>query len=145
MGLNCEVGTWSRPTSSEDNSSFRHNWRISLILYEWTLFNLRQMTPDLLCRHVGMFSMVAINIPHYTVSSVFCFFFGIAGIAQWHSAGLRARWSGLRDPAEAGNFSLHHRVQTGSGAHPAPYPVGTRSSFPGDKAAGAWNWPLTSI
>jgi hypothetical protein len=26
----------------------------------------------------------------------------------------------------AENFSLHHRVQTGSGAHPASYPTGTR-------------------
>jgi len=33
----------------------------------------------------------------------------------------------------------------GSGAHPASYPMGIRGSFPGDKAAGAWNWPLTSI
>jgi hypothetical protein len=31
------------------------------------------------------------------------------------------------------NFSLHHRVQTGSGAHPASYPMGTRGSFPGVK------------
>jgi hypothetical protein len=38
--------------------------------------------------------------------------------------------------AEAGNFSLNHRVQNGSGAHPASYPVGTRGSFPGGKAAG---------
>jgi len=37
----------------------------------------------------------------------------------------------------AGNFSLHHRVQTGSGAHPASYPMGIRGSFPGGKAAGA--------
>jgi hypothetical protein len=29
------------------------------------------------------------------------------------------------------------RVQNGSGAHPASYPVGTRGSFPGGKAAGA--------
>jgi hypothetical protein len=40
--------------------------------------------------------------------------------------------------------SLHHRVQNGSGAHPAPYPMGTRN-FPGGKATGAWSWPLTSI
>jgi hypothetical protein len=39
-------------------------------------------------------------------------------------------------PAGAGNFSLHHRVQNGSGAHPASYPMGTRGSFPGSKAAG---------
>jgi hypothetical protein len=30
-----------------------------------------------------------------------------------------------------GNFSLHHRVQNGSGAHPASYPMGTKGSFPG--------------
>jgi hypothetical protein len=44
---------------------------------------------------------------------------------------------GVRVPAGAGNFSLHHRVQNGSGAHPASYPMGTRGSFPGGKAAGA--------
>jgi hypothetical protein len=48
-------------------------------------------------------------------------------------------------PARAGNFFLHHRVQNGSGAHPASYPVGTRGCFPGAKAGGAWSWPLTSI
>jgi hypothetical protein len=37
----------------------------------------------------------------------------------------------VRFPAGSGNFSLHHRVQTGSGAHPASYPMGTRSSFTG--------------
>jgi hypothetical protein len=29
----------------------------------------------------------------------------------------------VRFPAGAGNFSLRHHVQTGSGAHPAFYPV----------------------
>jgi hypothetical protein len=33
--------------------------------------------------------------------------------------------SGVRVPEGAGNFSLHHRVQTGSGAHPVSYPMGT--------------------
>jgi hypothetical protein len=44
---------------------------------------------------------------------------------------------GVRVPAGAGNFSLHHRVQNDSGAHPASYPMGSRGSFPGVKAAGA--------
>jgi hypothetical protein len=35
------------------------------------------------------------------------------------------------------NFSLHHRVQNGSGAHPASYSMGTEGSNLGDKAAGA--------
>jgi hypothetical protein len=41
-------------------------------------------------------------------------------------------------PVGAGNFSLQHHVQTSSRTHPASYPMGTRSSFPGSKAAGAW-------
>jgi hypothetical protein len=59
--------------------------------------------------------------------------------------GLDDRGSRVRFPVEAGNFSLHHRLQNGSGAHPASYPMGTRGSFSGCKAAGAWSWPLTSI
>jgi hypothetical protein len=59
--------------------------------------------------------------------------------------GLDDRGSRVRFPAGAGNFSLHHRVHNGFGAHPASYPVGTRGSFPGGKAAVAWSWPLTSI
>jgi hypothetical protein len=59
------------------------------------------------------------------------------GLDEW---GSRARF-----PAGAGNYFLRHRVQNGSGAHPASYPMGTRGSFPGGKAAGALSWPLTSI
>jgi hypothetical protein len=43
-------------------------------------------------------------------------------------------WFGVWVPAGTENFSLHHCVQTGSEAHPASYPMGTRSSFPGGKA-----------
>jgi hypothetical protein len=50
--------------------------------------------------------------------------------------GLDDRGSGLRFPAGAGNLSLLHRVQNGSGAHPASYPIGTGIYFPGGKAAG---------
>jgi hypothetical protein len=50
--------------------------------------------------------------------------------------GLDDRGSRVRFPAGAGNF-FHRRVQNGSGAHPASYPMGTRGSLPGDKAAGA--------
>jgi hypothetical protein len=51
--------------------------------------------------------------------------------------GLDDRGSRVRFPEGAGNFSLHHRVQNVSGAHPASYPLGTRGSFRGGKAAGA--------
>jgi hypothetical protein len=36
--------------------------------------------------------------------------------------GLNDRGSRVRFPAGAGNFSLHRRVQNGSGAHPVSYP-----------------------
>jgi hypothetical protein len=58
--------------------------------------------------------------------------------------GLDDRGSRVRFSAGAGNFSLHHSVQNGSGSHPASYPMGTRGSFSAGKAAGAWSWPLTS-
>jgi hypothetical protein len=51
--------------------------------------------------------------------------------------GLDDRGSRVLFPAEAGNFSLHYRVQNGSGAHPASYPMGTRGSFPEGKVARA--------
>jgi hypothetical protein len=57
---------------------------------------------------------------------------GIA-LSYW----LHDRGSKFRFPAGAGNFSLHHRVQYGSAAHPASYPMDNRGSFLGGKAAGA--------
>jgi hypothetical protein len=53
------------------------------------------------------------------------------------SYGLDERGSRVRFPVRAGNFSLHHRVQNGSGAHPASYSMGNRGSSPGGKASGA--------
>jgi hypothetical protein len=56
-------------------------------------------------------------------------------------SGSRVRFRG----GGAGNFSLHHRFRTGFGTHTTSYPMGTRDSIPGGKAAGEWSWPLTSI
>jgi hypothetical protein len=44
----------------------------------------------------------------------------------------------VQSPAGAKRiFSLRHRVQTGSGAHAASYPVGTEDSYPEGKTAEA--------
>jgi hypothetical protein len=59
----------------------------------------------------------------------------LIGIALYY--GLDDRGSRVRFPAGGGNFSPHHRIQNGSGAHPASYSTGTRGSFTGGKAAGA--------
>jgi hypothetical protein len=45
-------------------------------------------------------------------------------------------------PGRVKNFL--HAVQTGSGAHPASYPMGTGGAFPGVEAVGTWSWSLTS-
>jgi hypothetical protein len=46
----------------------------------------------------------------------------------------------------AGNFSLQHRVQTGSGTHSASYPMGTRGSILWVKGPGpGWNHQMTYI
>jgi hypothetical protein len=68
-----------------------------------------------------------------------------ARVAPWYSAGLRDGWLGVRFPERTRNFSLHHRVQTGSEARPASYPMGTRGSFAGSKVPGAWSWLIMSI
>jgi hypothetical protein len=61
------------------------------------------------------------------------------------SVGMATRWTArIRFPAGA-NDSLLLSVHTESGTHPAWYPVGTGSDFPGRKAATAFNWPLTSL
>jgi hypothetical protein len=44
----------------------------------------------------------------------------VIAVAQRYSAWLQAGRSGIQVPAGAGNFSLHHRAQNGSGTHPAP-------------------------
>jgi hypothetical protein len=40
----------------------------------------------------------------------------------------------VRSPTEPEDFSSSPCVQTGSGAHPASYPMGTGGPFPGGKA-----------
>jgi hypothetical protein len=50
--------------------------------------------------------------------------------------GLDDLGSRIRFPAGAGNFSLHHRVQNGAGAHPPSYPMGTRGLSLGVKRQG---------
>jgi hypothetical protein len=47
--------------------------------------------------------------------------------------------AGVRCQARTTYFSLVHRVQTGSEAHPASYPMGAGSSFSNGNAAGVWS------
>jgi hypothetical protein len=61
-------------------------------------------------------------------------------VSRDSSVGRATRWTTERskfESPEGQDFSFLHDVQTGSGAHPASYPMGTGCSFPGGKAAGA--------
>jgi hypothetical protein len=78
------------------------------------------------CNFCGIFNIV---INFYFKSR-----YSSVGIALGY--GLDYRGYRVRFPAGTGNFYLHNRVQNGSGAHPASYPMGARGSYPGGKAAG---------
>jgi hypothetical protein len=71
------------------------------------------------------------NCLTYILQSLEKFRYRSVGIVLGY--GLEDRGSKVRFPAGAGNFSLHHRVQNDSGAHP----VVTTGSFSGGKVAGA--------
>jgi hypothetical protein len=71
------------------------------------------------------------------ISFIICTLYNDSSVGIAVGYGLYDRGSRVRFPAGAGNFSLHHRIQNGSGAHPASYPMGIRGSFPGGKATGA--------
>jgi hypothetical protein len=110
---------------------------------------LLQVNPEIsiACYNHFLTRYALINIPNHAVISFYVTHvesrYGTVSIALRY--GLDDRGSRVQFPTGAGNFSLHHRVQNGSGAHPASYPLGTRGSFPGGKSSGAWSWPLTSI
>jgi hypothetical protein len=65
------------------------------------------------------------------------FFFFFSSVSTALGYGLDDQGSRVKFPVGAGDFSLNHHVQNGSGAHPASYPMNTRGSFPGGKVARA--------
>jgi hypothetical protein len=67
---------------------------------------------------------------HFTKPWELLFKSGDSSVGIALDYGLDDRGSRVQLPAGAENFSIHHRVQNGSGAHPASYPMGTRVSFP---------------
>jgi hypothetical protein len=71
------------------------------------------------------------------------FYIGYFQLSRY-SDGLWAGWPGF-DPGRGRDPSPYNIVQIGSGAHPAPYPMGIGGAFPGGKAAWAWSWPPTYI
>jgi hypothetical protein len=66
----------------------------------------------------------------------------VVGIATGY--GLDDRRVGVRVPVGSIIFSSPCRPDWLWGPQPISYPMGNGGSFPGSKAAGAWNWTLTS-
>jgi len=67
------------------------------------------------------------------IFSFFFFFFFLVVVEPRYIIRHRAGLGAGRFPGGAGNFSLHHRVQNGSGPHTASYPMGKRGSFLGGR------------
>jgi hypothetical protein len=122
-------------------------WSLSSLLsngYQGTLSSgLKQ--PECEADHSPLSSVTVKNALKYTSTPQYIFTASCL-IKQWillygksrdRSVGIALGYglddwgSKVRFPARAGNYSLHHRVQNGSGAHPASYPMGTKGSFPG--------------
>jgi hypothetical protein len=107
---------------------------------KWFIFNFKEMIAGMiwglkeLKKTTKSLVGIAVNAFESTVSTIQITENNL-GIALGY--GLDNRGSRVRFPAGAGNFSLRHRVQNGSGTQPAFYPMGTRGSFLGGKAAGA--------
>jgi hypothetical protein len=119
----------------------------SFILYTWCVYVYiyisRVYQYGGKCK--GLFTKSFISRRLYWPAKWGCIYYKGAGVAQLYNTELRTGWFGFRVTAGAGNFSLYHRVQTGSETHPPSCPMGTSDYFSGGKAAGEWSWPLISI
>jgi hypothetical protein len=80
------------------------------------------------------YSATDIKSHFFSLYSYFCPLNHDSSVGIALGYGLDDGGSRVRFPVGAGNFSLHYHVQNGSGAHPDPFPMGTRISFPGIKA-----------
>jgi hypothetical protein len=74
---------------------------------------------------VTYFKILAQHLPGETKEN------NVSSISIALDYGLDDHGSRVRFLVGTGNFSLHHSIQNGSGAHPASYPMGTRCSFHG--------------
>jgi hypothetical protein len=112
--------------------TFRHDSGKLKIVYKNVYWTLREGTG--MCFGTRLADSYLLATPLIRFSELLFPRDSSVGIALGY--GLDCWVSRVRFPAVTGNSSLR-RVQNGSGAHSASYPVGTGGSFPGGKVAGA--------
>jgi hypothetical protein len=86
-------------------------------------------------------SLSEVSFPNSFVSKIVIFF--IQNVVEFHTKkfSIHSLGYGMNDRRfesrqRLGIFFLPHSVQSGSGVHPASYPMGTRDSFPGVNRTG---------
>jgi hypothetical protein len=120
--------SWPQSRSGRGNAVARHinnSWRISacLVLGDFT-------DTQILNARVQIHSYLPVfSFRDYVFSYTRFSFLEPSPISKTRFL-TKLQETGVRVPAGAENFSLHHRVQTGSGANPASYPMGNRELFP---------------
>jgi hypothetical protein len=121
--------TWPRPALGPAYPGFKrphfHQFEnLNLILYR--LFHI----VNLATRFVKTVKAVSI---HNFYSKHFLAWCARYRKTSLQSSSLPGNWANTKTKECSSN---HHHVQISSGAHPAAYPMGTRGSFGGSKAAG---------
>jgi hypothetical protein len=97
--------------------------------------NINSLSPYAADRNVDLFMK---GYSHYVEINYLSFYFIKYEPGSSVSTVTLGCTSRVRFPAGAGFLSSpHHRLQTGSGVHPASYLVGTAGSFPGVTTAGS--------
>jgi hypothetical protein len=115
---------------------YHDKWTCSYLpvkMYTWYLFQ-RFVKCKLTVSYSDIYSMFI------TMWNLVLYGNGITCLQIFLWNGLQATRPGVRFSAGSKDFSLIHSVKTNSVAHLVSYPVGTRGSFPGDKAAWDWSW-----
>jgi hypothetical protein len=97
---------------------------------KWKSYNITQVKD---CSYDDFRAFLRYNHTFLILFNLARILYGGAGVAQSVQC-LTTDWTaGVRTPTEAEDFSSTLCVQTGSGAHPASYTMGTGGSFPGGK------------
>jgi hypothetical protein len=95
------------------------------------LYNMQDKRPftSRKCVYLNLYKL-ALFKPSNIFKQLFLLWSRVSSVDIALGYGMDDMGSRLQFPAGAANFSLRHRVQNGSGAHPASYPIVYQGLFP---------------